>query len=334
VGEAATALATLWSGVAVTARREVEVASPFGRRGWTPERLGDLSGRRILITGANSGIGFEASRVLAGKGAQLLWICRNPEKAEAAARALRQEHPRVQLTTFIADLSDLDTVRTAADDVADAVDGLDAVINNAGIMMVPERKLTAQGFELQLGVNHLAHFALNAWLFELVEAAGGRLVAVSSGAHKAGGFDFDDLMWEEGYGPVKAYCRSKLANLLFVREACRRLEAAGSSVRAYATHPGYADTNLQTTGPSSLWGKVMGVTNKLVAQSAERGGWPLVLAAVDEAARPGAYYGPTGLFESRGPVGECEPDERAHDDAVARRLWTASEELTGATFPL
>ena len=308
------------------------MANPFGPDGWTPERIGDLSAKTYLITGANSGIGWQASRVLAQKGARLLWVCRNQTKADDAAARLRSETPQVRLTVLIADLADLDTVRAAADQVADHTDRLHAVINNAGIMMVPERELTAQGFELQLGVNHLAHFALDAWLYPLLHAADGRIVAVSSGAHKPGTFDFDDLMWSRGYGAVKAYCRSKLANLLFVLEANRRLEAAGSTVRAYATHPGYSDTNLQTTGPSSLWGAAMSVTNRLVAQSAERGGWPLVLAATDVEARPGAYYGPTGWFESRGPVGECVMAARATDAAVAQRLWEASEQLTGASF--
>jgi len=308
-------------------------SNPFGRAGWAPERLGDLSGRTVLITGANSGIGFEASRVLAQRGAELVWVCRNPTKADAAAGKLRAEHPQVALRVFHADLSDLDTVRTAANQVLEDYEGLDAVINNAGIMMVPDRQLTAQGFELQLGVNHLAHYALDGWLLPLVEARQGRLVSVSSGAHKPGQFDFDDLMWERGYGAIRAYCRSKLANLLFAHEANRRLEAAGHATRTYSCHPGYSATNLQTTGPSALLGGVMAIGNAVYAQSAERGSWPLLLAALEPEARTDGYYGPTGWFEARGAIGECSKVGRATDDELAAKLWQHSEELTGVAWP-
>ncbi|MEQ1570504.1 MAG: oxidoreductase [Myxococcota bacterium] len=304
----------------------------LGREGWTPDRVPDLTGKTYLITGANSGIGYETSRILARRGARLLWLCRDPAKAKVKADELRAEVPAVALTTFGADLADLDTVRVAATEVCAATDRLDAVINNAGIMMVPRRESTEQGFELQLGVNHFAHFALDAWLYDRVAAAGGRYVAVSSGAHKGGRMDFDDPNWERGYSPVPAYCRSKLANLLFAREANRRLERAGSPVRVLTAHPGYSATNLQTTGPGAVWGAVMSFTNRWIAQSAERGAWPSVLAACDPEARPGVYYGPTRAFEAMGPVGECTRAAAADDDAAARALWELSERSTGVPW--
>lgn len=303
-------------------------SNPWGSRGWTPDRIGDLTQKIYVITGANSGIGFEASLILAAAGARLLWLCRNPAKAEVALEKLRAKHPDADVLFIPCDLSNLASVREAADRVRSETDRVDAVINNAGIMMVPQRETTADGFEMQLGVNHMGHFVLNGRIADLVEAAEGRFVAVSSGAHKPGRMDFDDLMWERSYGAVKAYCRSKLANMLYVLELNRRLVAAGWKARAYATHPGYSATNLQSTGPGPMWTLVMRVTN-LVAQSAERGSWPLVLGAVDELAQPGEYYGPTGLGEGSGPVGLCVKANVANDTAAAKHLWDASVKLTG-----
>lgn len=308
------------------------MANPFGRGGWTPARLGDQSGKVFAITGANSGIGLWATRILVARGARVLMLCRNPDKAATAAEEVRRETPSAAVELVRCDLSDLGSVRAAAEAVAAATDRLDALVNNAGLMMLPRRELTEDGFEMQLGVNHLAHFALSGWLFERVAAAGGRIVSVSSGAHKPGTMDFEDLMWERGYGAVPAYCRSKLANALFVLEANRRLAGTGSPVRAFLCHPGYSDTNLQTTGPSRLAGALMTLGNKLVAQSAERGAWPTVLCAAEPEARPEAYYGPTGPFEMRGAVGECQLATRATDEALARRLWEESARLTGVSW--
>ncbi len=306
-------------------------ANPWGRRGWTPDRLGDLTGRVYVITGANSGIGFEASKLLAGAGAKVIWLCRNPHKAAAARSQQIDAQPDADVTVVVCDLADLDSVATAADEVRRLTDRIDALICNAGIMMLPERELTTQGFEMQLGVNHMAHFALTGRLLDLIESCGGRIVSVSSGAHKAGVVDLDDLMFEQGYGSVVAYCRSKLANMLFVLEANRRLTEAGATTRAYPTHPGYSATNLQSTGPGAIATAIMKVTN-LLAQSAARGSWPLVLAATDELAETSAYYGPTGLAEGRGPVGLCQIAEVARDSATARRLWEVSQDLTDVTW--
>jgi NAD(P)-dependent dehydrogenase (short-subunit alcohol dehydrogenase family) len=308
------------------------MANPFGKKGWTPDRIGDLSGKVYVITGANSGIGFEAARVLAAKGARQLWLCRNLTKAEDAKKRLLADTPGADISVIQMNLSSLESVRAAATAVREQTDGIDALINNAGIMMVPDRQLTTDGFESQLGVNHLGHFVLDAELADLVEARQGRFVAVSSTAHKNGAIRFDDLMYESGYGAVKVYCQSKLANLLFMLEGNRRLEEAGKTARIYACHPGYAATNLQSTGPGPIWTAVMKLTNKFVAQSAARGGWPTLLAALEPNAEPGGYYGPTGAGEARGPVGIASRTKAARDAAVAKRLWEVSEELTGATW--
>lgn len=308
-------------------------SNPFGRAGWTPDRVPDLTGQTFVVTGANSGIGYEACRVLAARGARMLWLCRNPAKAQAAEAELKREHPTAHVVHIVCDLADLESVRAAADAVREHTDALAALVNNAGIMMVPDRQLTAQGMELQLGVNHMAHFALTGWLLDLVEAGGQRIVSVSSGAHHPGRFDFDDLMWERGYGAIRAYTRSKLANLLFTHEANRRLPAAGRATRAYVGHPGYSATNLQTTGPGALLAGIMKIGNVVVAQSAERGSWPTLLAATDPAAEPGVYYGPTGPFEAFGKVGVCHPSRKALDEATAAQLWEASERWTGVAWP-
>lgn len=305
---------------------------PFGKRGWTPARLPDLSGKVAVITGANSGIGLEAARELGGRGVKQLWICRNPAKADAARQEVLAAHPGADIEVFQADLGDLDTVRTAAEAIRQKVDGIDAVINNAGIMMLPERELTPQGCEKQLGVNHMAHFALNGWLADLVEARGGRFVGTSSVAHRAGRIDQADLLCERSYGAITAYGQSKLANLMYVFELDRRLKQAGKRAVAIGCHPGYSATNLQTTGPSSFMGSLMSLSNALVAQKAAHGAWPTLLAAFEPEAERGGYYGPTSFGDSRGPVGLSTVAKQARDAEVAAWLWERSVEMTGVDW--
>lgn len=307
----------------------------FGPEGWLPARLPDLSGKTIFITGGNSGIGKEAARMLGARGARVTLFSRNREKAASAVRDLEARAPEGAFDYIPLDLADLSSVRAAASEARNRCDKIDALINNAGIMMTPRREITADGFELQFGVNHLGHFALAGLLSDLVEAAGGRFVAVSSLMHHyAPKLRLDDLMHERGYSPVRAYAHSKLANLVYALELNRRLERRGARARSYACHPGYADTNLQSTGPSLLMALMMKPATALFSQPADRGAIPTVLAAAGAEAEAGGYYGPTGFQDMKGPVDRAGVARQARDEKAARRLWEQSEKLTGVIWPI
>lgn len=307
------------------------------RRGWTPVRLPDLAGRTYAITGGNSGIGLEAAKILAARGARVVITSRSDAKAEAALRTIRQAVPDADVDSVRLDLADAESVAAAADALREACPRMDALINNAGVMQTPLRR-TAEGFELQLATNHLGHFRLNAALFPHIEVSGGRIVPVSSIAHRYGRIDLEDLMFtRRKYEPMEAYTQSKLANLLYGFELQRRLAARKTPVAGIPCHPGYSATNLQSAGVgmeggSRLWRGIYSVTNRLLAQSATRGAYPLALAAADPAAEPGTYYGPTSFGDSRGPVGESAVAERARDETVARELWERTESLVGPFF--
>ena len=296
-------------------------------RNWTPEALGDLSGKIFLITGGNSGIGLEAAKILAAKNADVVIACRNEAKGRAAlAKLVNLGEGRCELLTL--DLADSASIRAAAKEAVERFGAIYGLINNAGVMQTPKQK-TKDGFEMQLGTNHLGHFLWTALMIGQVDPAEGRVVTVSSIAHKFGRIDFDDLMMERGYDPSRSYTRSKLANLLFAQELHRRLEAAGSKIKSIACHPGYSDTSLQFKGPTGLFKAMYSVTNKVLAQSAKLGAYPTALAAADERAVSGGYYGPTGPFDARGPVGDAIIEKRAKSEATARRLWEVSEKLVG-----
>ncbi|HET9125223.1 MAG TPA: oxidoreductase [Solirubrobacteraceae bacterium] len=284
--------------------------------------LPDQSGRTAVVTGASSGIGREAAAALAARGAHVVLAVRNLDRGRAAAAGM---HGSTEVREL--DLADLASVRAFA---AAWERPLDLLINNAGVM-VPPLGRTADGFELQIGTNHLGHFALtNLLLPQIVD----RVVTVSSMAHRQGAIDFEDLNWEHRpYRRWRAYGQSKLANLLFTLELQRRLTEAGSAVRALAAHPGYASTNLQSHSGSALGDLVMQLGNRLFAQSAEAGALPTLYAAVADVPG-GSYAGPAGLGEQRGPATLVGRSRAAYDIAVARRLWTVSEELTGVRFPL
>lgn len=295
---------------------------------WTENNIPDQTGRIVIVTGANSGIGYETARALAQKGATVIMACRNEHKAQTAAAQIRQTNPNGSVEVMLLDLSDLDSVRAFATTFQARYDRLDLLINNAGIMMPPYTK-SKQGFEIQWGVNHLGHFALTAHLFELVSGTpGSRIVTVSSGAHRFGQIQFDDLDSEQGYNPQRAYGQSKLANLLFTYELQRKMQAAGIDTIATAAHPGWTATNLQQH--SGFFERL----NPLFAQSQPMGALPTLYAAVADKAIGGGYYGPGGLMEMRGYPKQVQSNERSHDQAVAARLWSVSEELTGVTFPV
>jgi NAD(P)-dependent dehydrogenase (short-subunit alcohol dehydrogenase family) len=284
--------------------------------------LPDLSGRTIIVTGANSGIGRAAASAMAGAGASVVLAVRSVEKGQAAAAGMPGNTEVRPL-----DLASLASVR----EFADGWEGpIDVLVNNAGVM-VPPLTRTADGFELQFGTNHLGHFALTNLLLEQIT---GRVVNVASGAHKMGSIDFDDLNWERrSYKRWPAYGQSKLANLLFTSELQRRLTAAGSPVIATAAHPGYAATNLQSHSSQPIMDVVMKLGNHVLAQSLEDGALPTLYAAFADI--PGdSYAGPDGLGEMRGRPKLVGRSRAAKDELVARRLWEASEELTGVSFPL
>jgi NAD(P)-dependent dehydrogenase (short-subunit alcohol dehydrogenase family) len=290
---------------------------------WTPKDLPSQSGRTVVITGANSGIGLGAARALAGGGARVVLAVRDLAKGAAAAAALPGDAEAREL-----DLADLASVRAFAE--AWGAEPSAALIDNAGVMATPLRR-TADGFELQLGTNHLGHFALTNLLLPHVTE---RVVVVSSTGHRFGEIDLDDLNWERRpYRTWAAYGQSKLANLLFVSELQRRLSAAGSPVRAVAAHPGYAATNLQFHSGRRLMDVVSRLGNRFLAQSADEGAWPTLYAAVADI--PGdSFVGPGGFMQQRGHPKLVDRSAAAKDMDMARALWERSEELTGVAFPL
>lgn len=297
---------------------------------WSLSDVPDLTGRTALVTGANSGLGFWTTVELAKKGARVLMGCRDAGRAEAALQRARAEVTGAQVELVTLDLQSLSSIEAAAKEVAARTPSLDLLVDNAGIMATP-RTLTEDGFEAQLGTNHLGHFALTGRLLPtLLEARAPRVVVVSSGAHKPGKVAFDDLMGERSYGPWKAYSQSKLANLLFVLELDRRARAAGSPLVVTAAHPGYAATHLQDT--DGLRGLAMKLGNRLLAQSDAAGALPSVYAATAPDVSGGDYYGPDGPFEMRGTPTKVGRTKAAQDTDVARRLWVVSEELTGVTY--
>lgn len=301
-----------------------------GFSAWTTEQLPDLSGKLFVITGGNSGIGFEAARHLAKAGADLVLACRDPRKADSAIRQLQTDY-KSNATAVQLDLSDLTSVRAAATDLRRNHAKIDGLINNAGVMQTPKQR-TKDGFELQLGTNHLGHFLLTGLLIELVEAAKGRTVTVSSWAHLSGAISFDDIMLDQGYTPSKAYSQSKLANLMFALELDKRLQAAGMSAISLSCHPGYTSTNLINTGPTGPLRLLYHIITPLVAQSGPAGAVPTVLCAAGVEARRGGYYGPQQLGGLRGRVSDAVVSERARDTRDQKRLWEISEALVEHTW--
>jgi NAD(P)-dependent dehydrogenase (short-subunit alcohol dehydrogenase family) len=296
---------------------------------WTADQIPDQRGRVTVVTGANSGLGLVTARELARAGAHVVLACRNTAKGDAAAREIAASAPDARVDVSALDLGSLESVRAFAQRFRASHGGLDLLINNAGVM-APPRQVTVDGFELQFGTNHLGHFVLTAHLIGLMQGeAGARVVTVSSTAHRYGRINFHDLQGERRYRRWRAYGQSKLANLLFAFELDRRLRAAGSTVRSYAAHPGYAATNLQTTGPQRLDQALMRVTNRVVAQSPDMGALPTLYAATYPGLPGGSYIGPDGIAQQRGYPRLVTPSRAARNEEVARRLWARSEELTG-----
>lgn len=299
---------------------------------WTPSDIPDQSGRTVVITGANSGIGLRAAFHLADHGARVIMACRNRDKAETARRELPGDTDIVEL-----DLSSQASVKRAADTLLERHQRLDLLINNAGLMWLREGR-TEDGFERQFGTNHLGHFAFTGHLLPALRAVpGSRVVTVSSIAHRRGRIHFDNINLDREYGRQKAYEQSKLANLMFAVELERRLQDSGAQTHSLACHPGIASTNL--AGPGIAEESPLGIGRvarwlwPLFTQSAEKGAWPTLYAATSKQARGGQYYGPGHLREAMGPPGPAKPRRYAQDPALGKRLWELSETLTGLTYP-
>ncbi|MCB9602269.1 MAG: SDR family oxidoreductase [Sandaracinus sp.] len=304
---------------------------------FTENDLPNLQGRHVVVTGANSGIGLEAARALAGAGAHVVLACRSRDKGERAMAEIRLATPKANLTLESLDLASLESIRGFAERMSTALPSIDVLVNNAGIMAIP-RTTTADGFEMQMGTNHLGHFALTGRLLPLLLAApSSRVVNVSSLGHRfVHRVKLDDLHATRGYQKWIVYCRTKLANLLFTFELQRRFEAARKNAIAVACHPGFSNTNLQFVGPrlegSKLMEAVMRWNNTYLAQSAREGALPTLYAATASDVRGGEYFGPNGLFEIRGTPTRAHVARPARDAQAARALFELSERETGVRY--
>ena len=305
---------------------------------WTTANISSQAGRRAVITGANSGIGFEAALALAKVGAELILPARTQAKADDAVARIREQVPRALVIPEILDLASLASVRAFAGGVIERFPGqsLDLLINNAGVMALPKREVTADGFERQIATNYFGPFALTALLLPSIkQRAGSRVVTVSSSASNQGKIEFDNLQSERVYKPMfQAYAQSKLADLIFAQELQRRLTVAGSPILSTAAHPGYAVTNLQAEHVPLGLKMLMVVMKPILSQDAAHGALPTLYAAVAPEAVAGGYYGPDGFAELKGYPRAVKAPASALDLVVARRLWSESERLTGVRFGL
>ena len=295
---------------------------------WGAADIPDLTGKTAIVTGANSGIGLETARELARKNAHVVLACRSEHKGAAALDDIRSSGSGAQVELQPLDLADLGSIERFAAGIRERHERLDILCNNGGVM-VPPLGWTKDGFETQFGTNHLGHFALTGRLMpNLLAAPRARVVNVSSTAHRAGRIDFDNLDGKKSYGAIAFYGQSKLANLLFTRELQRRFEEAGANAVAAAAHPGWTATNLQANAPLAR------MLNPLLSQAPPDGALPTLYAATADGVRGDEYYGPRRMFEMWGPPKLAGKSARAQDDAVARRLWSRSEELTGVSYAL
>nr|WP_319267081.1 SDR family oxidoreductase [uncultured Draconibacterium sp.] len=309
----------------------------FGKKGWTPERIGSLKGKTYVITGTTSGTGFEATRILLWKGAKVVMLNRNPQKSADVISELKQKlGNNIDVSAIKMDLGEQASVKKAAEEILKSVSRIDALICNAAIAQIPTRKLIGNGWESQMAVNYYGHFTLQALLFPLIDKSKGRIVTVGSMGYDMGlkRIKFEDLSWEEGYTPNSAYSQSKLAQIMTIYELQDRLKAAGNSnVRAYACHPGSSRTSL-IKNSGSLMMRIMFVLMTPLTQSSERGCYPSLMCATEENLDEKGFYGPTGRSYWTGPVGAHHIEPHAKDKAVAKKLWDLSEKETGVKWDL
>ena len=307
---------------------------------WRVSDISDLKGRLAVVTGSNSGTGYETALVLAGRGADVIMAARNAGKAAAARRNILAVHPGASVQVEDLDLASQASVAGFAGRLLEAGRPIDILVNNAGVMALPKRQVSVDGFELQMATNYFGHFALTARLLPLLTAGPARVVQVSSIVHRRGKIRLDDLNYETGYQPWPVYAQSKLAMLMFALELGRRSDANGWGLTSVAAHPGYARTSLIENGPmignavarAGLKHLFRPFIEPMISHSAADGALPIILAATSTEAKGGAYFGPTLLSEMKGPPGQAEIRPQARDAVVAAQLWSASERLTGVRF--
>lgn len=305
-------------------------------KGWQPDEIDSLGGQTHVITGATSGTGFQATRLLLSKGAKVVMLNRNDKKTASTLSKLRAEFgDTTPVSAVTMDLSDLDSVRKAASEVLSKAERIDALICNAAIAQTPKRTLTIAGFEMQMGTNHFGHFLLSGLLFDRLSSSNGRIVVVTSMGYNLGmrTINFDDLSWEKKYNPNTAYSQSKLAQMMFAYELQDRLAGSNHDVAVYVCHPGSSRTSLIKTNGGLLVRAIFGVMTLLpIVQSAAKGALPSVMCATASGLEQRALYGPTGLLNWVGPVGRNTLEPHAHDKDTMRRLWDLSEDMTGFTW--
>lgn len=302
---------------------------------WTIADIPSQRGRLAVVTGANSGIGWHTALELARAGGEVILTARTTAKGSDAVQRIRREIPEATVRFELLDLASLRSVREFAAKVGQE-EKLDLLVNNAGVMAIPQRQVTEDGFEMQFGTNYLGHFALTVLLLPaLLRSPSPRVTTVSSGAANMGlkKINFDDLQWERSYGPWKAYCQSKLADLMLMRELGRRCREEGIELLSNAAHPGYARTNLQTSGPGSPENVIQKIVASILSQDAAHGALPTLRAATARDAAPGSYYAPDRMFQLKGDPILVPLPKPAMDDEAARKLWIASEKLTGVQWP-
>jgi NAD(P)-dependent dehydrogenase (short-subunit alcohol dehydrogenase family) len=301
---------------------------------WTTANMPDLKEKVIIVTGGNSGLGYESVKAFAQNGAEVILTSRSVEKGEAAKAEILKDDAGAKIVVMQLDLMDLTSINHFVTQFQKFYERLDVLMNNAGIMMVPYA-LTKDGFESQMGTNHLGHFALTGLLLDLlIKTPGSRVVNVSSNAHKWGKMDFENLLFKEGadYSPTKSYGRSKLSNLLFTYELERRLKKSGNSTIAVAAHPGGSRTNLASHFERKWWFKLLTPLFVLMTQDQAQGALPQIRASVDPEVKGGDYYGPNGYNEIKGDPVLVQSNEASHNEEDAKKLWKASENLTGVNY--
>lgn len=302
---------------------------------WTPSEIPDLTGTTAVVTGANAGLGLHTSIELARHGARVVMTSRDAARGERALATVRLKAPAAQVELMLLDLADLSSVRSFAAQALQARERIDLLVNNAGVMALPTRTLSADGYEMQLATNHLGHFALTGLLLPALLGGPSRVVTVSSNAHQIGVVNLADLQSEGRYEPWTAYAQSKLANLLFAVELQRRADRVAAPITSVAAHPGLSSTNLVLSGPGASGGvaaRVMDAATNAVAQSAEKGSWPQLYAATMPDVRGAEYFGPRGLGGWRGHPVRTTARPAAYDPGVAAQLWDRSVELTGVAY--
>lgn len=309
----------------------------FGKKGWTPDRIGSLKGKTYVITGTTSGTGYEAAKILLSKGAKVGMLNRNSKKSEDTISTLKQElGSQIDVTAIEMDLSEQASVKKAAKEVLNSVSQIDALLCNAAIAQVPKQQITVDGWESQMGTNYFGHFTLQGLLYPLIEKSKGRIVTVGSMGYDMGikTIKFDDLNWDNDYTPNDAYSQSKLAQIMTVYELQDKLNRAGKTeVKVYACHPGSSRTSLISTSGSFMMKLIFGLMKlSPLTQPAENGAYPQLMCATEPNLDQTAFYGPTGRSNWVGPVGAHKLEPHAKDKAVAERLWALSEEQTGVNW--